>query len=102
VINVSYSRDGTRLATTATDGSVKVWDASTGRELLALDTPGSAATRAAFSPDGSRLAVARVDNVGGVYLLRIEDLVTLARARLTRSFTPDECQRFLHLDYCPS
>ena len=102
VINVSYSRDGARLATAATDGSVKLWEASTGRELLTLDTPGAGATRASFSPDGSRLAVARINNVGGVYLLGIDDLVSLARTRLTRSFMLDECQRFLHLDTCPS
>ena len=102
VINPTYSRDGMRLATPATDGSVKLWDAVSGRELLTLELPGASVARAAFSPDGSRLAVASQNGVAGVYLVRFEDLVTLAQTRLTRSLTADECQRFLHLDRCPS
>jgi hypothetical protein len=39
-----------------TDGSIKVWDASTGQELLTLSFPGGAVPHAAFSPDGSRPA----------------------------------------------
>ena len=56
----------------------------------------------AFSLDGSRLAVASQNNVAGQYLRRLDDVVTLAQRRLTRGLTPDECQRFLHLDHCPS
>ena len=36
VISVSWSPDGTRLATGSTDGTAKVWDAAGGRELLTL------------------------------------------------------------------
>jgi WD40 repeat protein/DNA-binding SARP family transcriptional activator len=101
VIKVSYSHDGTRLATAATDGSVRIWDASSGRELLALDAPGAGAARASFSPDDSKLVVGRNDGVAGVYLLKVDDLVGLARARTSRSLTPDECRRLLHVDGCP-
>jgi WD40 repeat protein len=101
VINPIYSRDGTRLSTAATDGSVKVWDALSGRERLMLETSSPSATRAAFSPDGSRLAVASQNNTAGVYFLRQDELVALAQQRVTRGLTPDECQRFLHVDHCP-
>ncbi len=102
VINPTYSRDGTRLASAATDGSVKLWDAFSGRELLMLEPSSSSATRVAFSPDGSRVAVASQNNTAGVYLLRPAELVALAQRRVTRGLTPDECQRFLHFDHCPS
>jgi WD40 repeat protein len=55
---VAYSPDGKRLAS-AHDGLrgsgavVRVWDAQTGRELLALESTGNFV---AFSPDGKRLA----------------------------------------------
>ena len=53
-----FSPDGTRLASTINRGpgtspQVKVWDAQTGRELLALERGGGVK---AFSPDGKRLA----------------------------------------------
>ena len=50
--SVAYSPDGKRLASVHRDG-VRVWDAQTGRELLALK---GAARVVAFSPDGKRLA----------------------------------------------
>jgi hypothetical protein len=52
-----------------------------------------------FSPDGAQLVV-RADNAVRVYALSIDTLVVAVRARLTRSWTADECQRFLHLDHC--
>lgn len=36
-----------------------------------------------------------------MYVLQIEELMEIARSRLTRSLTPAECRRFLHLDECP-
>ena len=36
VLSVSWSPDGTRLATGSWDGTAKVWDAAGGRELLTL------------------------------------------------------------------
>jgi hypothetical protein len=41
------------------------------------------------------------DGIGRVYALRIEDLITLAKSRLTRSLTTEECQKYLHVDACP-
>jgi WD40 repeat protein len=40
---------------------VRVWDAATGQELLALKGHGENVTRVAFSPDGRRLASASYD-----------------------------------------
>jgi class 3 adenylate cyclase len=36
-----------------------------------------------------------------VYALKLEDLVNLARSRVTRALTNEECQRFLHVAQCP-
>jgi WD40 repeat protein/tRNA A-37 threonylcarbamoyl transferase component Bud32 len=58
VQQVVYSPDGTRLATASSDGTVKVWDARTGQELLTRPMHPGWAVRVSFSPDGSRLASA--------------------------------------------
>src|SRR5581483_5041232 len=63
VLCVAYSPDGTKLASASRDGTAKVWDAQTGRELLCLTGHGGEAVRAvAFSPDGKHLATAGGDN----------------------------------------
>ena len=57
VDGLAYTPDGKRLATASDDGTAKVWDATTGRELLTLPIKdGHGRHGVAFSPDGKRLA----------------------------------------------
>jgi WD40 repeat protein len=53
VNSVAFSPDGKRLASAADDGAVKVWDATTGQELLTL----RGGRCVIFSPDGQHLAL---------------------------------------------
>jgi WD40 repeat protein/DNA-binding SARP family transcriptional activator len=101
VMGVAFRADGIRLATASRDGVAKVWDAATGELLLTLPGSGSGLNGVAFSPDGSRLFTNGDDGLRA-YLLRIEDLLTLARTRMTRPFTLSECQQYLHLAACPA
>jgi WD40 repeat protein/DNA-binding SARP family transcriptional activator len=102
---IVLSPQGDRLATLSEDGTIRLWDPETLEERQVIATGvgdrGSGPDALAFNPDGSRLAV----NVGGVvtvYALDVDDLVRLARQRLTRSWTEDECRTYLHREECPS
>lgn len=55
VMNAAFAPDGRRVATGGTDGTARIWDTSTGRELLRLDH-GKLVFAVAFSPDGHRIA----------------------------------------------
>src|SRR5262249_24563509 len=60
-IAVRFSPDGTRLASTSGDGTVKIRDSRSGQELLTLKGPTAGNVRQGvlcFSPDGMRLASA--------------------------------------------
>jgi len=54
-LNLVFSPDGKRLATESTDGSTRIWDAETGKELHTLATRITGNVMFAFSPDGKRL-----------------------------------------------
>jgi WD40 repeat protein len=100
VVSVAFSLDGSQVATASVDGTAKVWDAATGMNLLTppVDTQGAGGI--SFHPDGKWLAVGAVSGIY-VFVLPVEELMELARLRLTRSLTIEECQQYLHLETCP-
>lgn len=97
VTSIAFSTDGSRITTVSRDGTAKLWDAVTGNELLTFAGDGAGLNDLAFSPDGKLLATGG-DNGVRVYLLQLDDLIALARTRVTRELTGEECQKYLHLD----
>lgn len=95
-----YSKDGKIMASANTDAKASVWNAATGEELLTLYGNPAGEQSVAISPDGTRLALASNEDVR-IYLLRIDDLVALAKTRVTRSLTQEECSKYLHVEQCP-
>jgi WD40 repeat protein len=92
--SLALNKDGSRLATATTDGTVWLLDPQTGETQLTLKTPPAGPVKSlAFSPNGKRLAVAYWDRK-----VRVWDLVTgeLAHtlqghddAVLSVAFSPD-------------
>ena len=97
---VAFSPDGALLVTGGNDPP-RLWDLATGQELVTFPGHTSLVWGLAFSPDGNRLASSSVDGTTRVYAVDVDELVALAQSRLTRWFTPEECQQYLHTEECP-
>ncbi len=102
ILDVAFSPDGSLLATGSHDATARIWDIATGKELLNLTGHDGWINHVSFSPDGKYvIAGSFQDGTVRVYAMDVEGLATLARSRLTRSLTIEECQKYLHLAACP-
>jgi len=105
ITNVAFSPDGLQVATSSSDGSAKIWDVSSG-ELLYTLTANKVyeyfwVNNVAFSQDGKLFATGSEDGVTRFYYTNVNDVLSLAQARITRSLTEEECVTYLHLESCP-
>jgi WD40 repeat protein len=79
--SVAFSPDGKILSSASWDGTIKLWDTKSGRELRTLAGHGWGVYNAVFSPDGKQLASASRDGT-----VKLWDVATGTN---TRTFVAD-------------
>ena len=100
-VPLAFSSDGSRLATAGHDGTVRIWDPSSGEQLMVLDAHDAQVSSVAFSPDGSQLASVGAEGMVRLWALDLDDLVEIGERELTRGLTDAECRQYLHVPDCP-
>jgi WD40 repeat protein len=67
VISAAFSPDGKRIVTGSMDETARLWEANTGKEVLALRGHTAFVSSVAFSPDGKRIVTASGDGTARVW-----------------------------------
>ena len=63
----AYSPDGTRIVTTSSDNTARIWDARSGALVTVLAGHGDSVRSAAYSPDGTRIVTASYDKTARIW-----------------------------------
>ena len=101
IVDATWSADGKMIATASGDGSVRVWRSDAGTWVTSLAIPGGAAPLSvAFSRDTRRLVAGYTDGVTRVWSLDVDEVVDIARDRVTRQLSSAECSTYLHREDC--
>ena len=100
LFDAQFSPDGRLVVSTSWDRTARIWNGETGEELAVLRGHTSWAGRARFSPDGRLVATGSSDGTARTWACAVcgslDDLVHLAKQRVTRALTSDERARYLH------
>ena len=75
---------------------------SGGSARLALPVHGNSIVDIDYDEDGGRIATISADGTAKVHLLEIDELIELARSRVTRGLSEIECQQYLRKETCAS
>ncbi|MGD8202342.1 BTAD domain-containing putative transcriptional regulator [Ornithinimicrobium sp. W1679] len=100
VMDAELSPDGSRVATAAAQGLVRLWD--TGTLDLVHEIPVSQAVHAVAWLDDRRLVLLRDDGTLDTVLTDPGELIAVAREGLNRPLTTAECRSFGFEGSCPS
>jgi WD40 repeat protein/DNA-binding SARP family transcriptional activator len=97
---VAFAPGGGRVATTGGDGVIRFWDVARGVQVEALRGSTRELNALELSADGRLLS--SLDDQGSlrVWILDLDELIEVARSRVTRELTDEECRQYLQLERC--
>jgi len=89
----AFSPDGRLIVTASADGNVRLWHRD-GQALGTLSGRNAEAFHAEFSPDSQLVVAGKAGGAARLHYISVEQMLALARSRVTRSLTAEELQTY--------
>lgn len=100
--NIPFSPDSSLFATWGLiDRHIRIWRTEDGQLVADLGETEANLPGFGFHPNGRHFIAEGPDGTLRIYTLDHDELVQIAKTRLTRGFTEDECAAY-HIDSCPT
>jgi WD40 repeat protein len=100
VFDAEFSPNGKFIVTGDQDNTARIWDAQSGWLITELKGSKTAIRKVRHNPDGKFILTVSQDDRVRIYFCEIcessENLIALARTRVTRPLTDDESRTYLH------
>jgi WD40 repeat protein len=101
VKDVAISPDASLIASSDSYGLVRIWSLATGEPLQGIPFE-TVIQNVAFADDRRLLVTPDEGPAVLVLTTDLQELLGIARDRVTRDLTREECRTYLHVDTCPS
>jgi serine/threonine protein kinase/DNA-binding SARP family transcriptional activator/WD40 repeat protein len=102
ISDLGVSPDSSMIASSDVSGLVRIWDLETGTPLQAMSLGEQSVQNVEFLNSSHLLVTPQTGPNALILTIDVDELVEIARSRVTRGFTTEECQAYLRLDVCPS
>jgi WD40 repeat protein len=96
VKTAGFSPDSRQIVTGSNDGSLRVWDSTSGEMLDYVEAHNRLVLHALFSPDGQRIVSTSNDGMVRLWpaFLSTEDLITFTKLKVARCLTFEQRAQF--------
>jgi DNA-binding SARP family transcriptional activator/WD40 repeat protein len=101
-VEIAFVSGGSMVAVLVEDGRLYLLDAESGRPVVTISDHVAEATDLAATPDGRLLATSSMDGTVRLYVMDESQLFDLARSRLSRGLSGEECRRYSIEADCPA